>query len=483
MKIFFVASEIRPYASTGGLSDVAGALPIALQQEGINVVRAMPMYRQVLEGPFDVKDSGYRFKIPVGLDIFEAEIWEHDLDGVRTYFIRRDEFFDRSQLYALPNRDYTDNFSRFVFFQKAVVELIDALGADVDIVHANDWQTGLLGCFLKYGVGGVGRTPKEKVCFTIHNLAYPGQFPAEYFYLSNLPFECFSIDVLEYYDTINCLKGGLVTADLITTVSPTYAREIQTEEFGCGLEGVISNRSNILHGIVNGIDATSWDPAHDKHLQEYYDVDNPAGKQACKAALQKEMGLPVKPDLPLFGMISRLVEQKGIDLLLEVLPAFLEQGKSQFVLLGSGQEEYQDQLVALALRYPKNLAVKIGFDNALAHRIEAGADLFLMPSRFEPCGLNQLYSLRYGTVPIVHAVGGLNDTVQPVQPGKDKGTGFVFAEFSSKALTKSMEEAMALYKQPSGWDKLRRRGMAKNNSWSQIARTYLTLYKTLLGLP
>ncbi len=484
MNVLFVTSEISPYASTGGLADVGAALPTALLELGEDIWRVMPMYRKVLEGAYPVSDTGIRIQVPVGLRTLEAEVWKSDADGPATYFIRKDEFFDRSQLYSLPERDYDDNFERFVFFQKAVVGLIDHLDTPVDIVHANDWQTALIPYFLTFGMQGIGRENREHVVFTIHNMAYQGVFEDSEFPYSNLPYSCFSVEELEFYGKLNCMKGAINRADQITTVSERYAEEILRPEFGCGLEGVLADARDKLTGIVNGVDYEVWDPQQDPLIAAPFSASRLEGKQVCKQALLERMGLSHSPSdpiskRPLIGMVSRLVDQKGMDLLVESMDRMMEEPIT-VVILGSGQEEYQRVCRNWAEQWPDRFAVYIGYNNELAHQIEAAADLFLMPSQFEPCGLNQLYSLRYGTVPIVHAVGGLDDTIEHIDPVLKTGNGFKFHEYTQTALIHAFQDALRLHQDQPAWRETQKRIMQQDYSWHSSARAYQQLYQRVL---
>ena len=480
MNIAFVSSEITPFASTGGLADVCGSLPNALSELGFSVTQFMPMYRRVIEGSYAIEDTGIRLSIPVGFHHYRADVWKSKSSGPQIYFIRRDEFFDRSELYNLPDRDYDDNFERFVFFQKAVTALIDHLKRPFDIVHAHDWQTGLLPLYLRHGLQGEGRNGREKTVFTIHNLAFQGIFNGDDYSYSNLPFSCFSVETLEYYGNINCLKSGITSSDLVTTVSQTYAKEIQTEAWGCGLHGVLANVAPRLRGIVNGIDPEVWNPAKDKHLAARYDVTDLSGKQTNKADLIRRMKLTIAPDAPLFGLVTRLTNQKGVELIDEILPSLMDTTQAGLVLLGSGSDAYMDMVLRWAKRWPGRVVVKTGFDIKLAHRIEAGADMYLMPSKFEPCGLNQLYSLRYGTIPIVHAVGGLEDTIVDVTESPDKGYGFKFKEFSGSDLQRTIQRALAAYKTPAIWKSIQQQAMKQDFSWKKSAAQYALMYQQLV---
>ena len=480
MKILYVASEINPFASTGGLADVTGALPRALAREaGVEVWRVMPLYHQVLERGFRPRDTGVRIEVPVGFRTHPAEIWVTEDPGPTTYFIRRDEFFDRSYLYGTPEKDYDDNFERFVFFQKAVVALMDALELKADVVHCNDWQTGLLPLFLRHGVRGMGRDNRERTVFTIHNLAFQGIFPGSSYGITNLPYLYFHLDGFEFYGNVSCMKAGITSSDCVTTVSQTYAREIQTEAYGCGLHGLLARLGPKLIGIQNGVDYEDFNPATDQQIAGRFDPQHLEGKQACRLNLARLMGLPLKPDRPVIGMITRLTDQKGLDLLTESMPEIMKRDVS-FVILGLGLQKYHDLCRQWAQKWPDRFAVKLDYDTPLARRIIAGADMVLMPSRFEPSGLNQLYSMRYGTIPLVNAVGGLEDTVEQVDNDGTTGTGFKFKAYKPDALLAGLDQALGQFQQTSLWQKLMARAMSKDFSWGKAAREYLSVYHSIL---
>lgn len=483
MKIWFVSSEIVPFASTGGLGDVANALPKAMAAAGHEVCRIMPLYRKVYEGPFEIEDTEIEIKIPMGNELKTAGLWQlKEADGLTTYFVRYDEYFDRSQLYCLSHRDYEDNFARFVFFQKAAVALMDKLGFKADIVHCNDWQTGLIPMYLKNGVNGKGRAGKEKTVFTIHNLAYQGVYPFSQFNaVSNLnPHACFRMDSCEFYGQVNSLKAGITQADEVTTVSPTYAEEIKTEEFGCGMEGILQQHADKLCGLLNGVDYSVWNPAIDDYLVEKYDVDSVDQKMASKKHLLKLAGFSEgSAEVPLFGVVSRLADQKGIDLIEEVMPELMKYDV-RFFLLGSGHSHYERKCQEWMEQYPDKFYAYIGFSQELAHQVEAGSDLFLMPSKFEPCGLNQMYSQKYGTLPVVHAVGGLNDTVVDYTTDPANGTGFKFSGHSAASFMNSIKRAISLYSCKEEWTELVKRAMQIDNSVERMADTYQALYEQVL---
>lgn len=479
MKIVFISSECVPFASTGGLGEVVGSLPVALARMGHEVVRIVPLYRHVAEGGFPLDNLNLPMTIPLGLRSPQAEVYETFGGGVRTYFIGRDEFFDRRELYSLPHRDYDDNFERFVFFQKAAVELVDTLRLAPHIVHAHDWQTGLIPFFLRHGIHGLGRPHPENCVFTIHNLAYQGVFAGSEFAHTNLPYSCFTMDGMEFYGQISCLKSGIVASDRITTVSHTYAQEIQSEEYGYGLDGVLRDKDPGLKGILNGINTEIWDPATDPHLAANYDADGAVeAKAVCRKDLLKKFGLTRRGNARVFGMVSRLVDLKGVDVLAEAMPMLMERNL-RFVLLGSGQDLYHELCRHWAQRWPERFACRLGFDHALAHKIYAGADFVLMPSKTEPCGLVQMVGMRYGALPVVHATGGLVDTVTDVREGESTGTGFAFSPCTAEALVAAVDRALALGKHEEAMDGAVRRAMAEDYSWAKSAGNYTDLYQSL----
>jgi starch synthase len=375
--------------------------------------------------------------------------------------------------------DYDDNAERFIFFSKAIAYLAAHLPSAPDLVHLNDWQTGFAALFLRLRAktGEQGRAPR--ICMTIHNLAYQGLFPSGQYPLANLPWDYFSSDAVEFYGRMNCLKAGIAFADVLTTVSPRYSREILTESLGCGLDGLLRTRENSLFGILNGVDYDEWNPMSDPNI-EHYSADQLEGKAKNKELLQKELGLPVDAATPLFGSIGRLVDQKGVDLLLEALPEMLA-AKLQFVLLGNGTPDCEKTFQTLSEQFPSQLAVRTGFNEALSHRIEAATDFFVMPSRFEPCGLNQMYSLRYGTMPIVRATGGLDDTVIDAREDAAKANGIKFHNYAASALTKAVRKALALYAEPELFQRFRSNAMSADFSWERTAGEYVKVYKRALG--
>ena len=480
MKVVFISSEVTPFASTGGLAEVAAALPKALANQGVEVCRIMPMFRQVITGEHRVVDLKTPLSVPVGFHNYRAEVWKSDDLKPTTYFIRRDEFFDRTFLYGLPDRDYEDNFERFVFFQKAAVALIDKLNLAPDIVHCNDWQTGLVPYFLKHGLQGGGRSGRERVVLTVHNLAYQGIFSGSDYSITNLPFSCFGMGTMEFYGNINSLKAGLTGADRITTVSETYAKEIQSTGPGCGLDGVLTERRSRLSGIVNGIDTDIWDPSSDKNLASQFSVSDLRGKQVCRDHICGRLRVKPSAVAPVFGMVTRLVDQKGMDILAMAMPELMKRDLS-IVLLGTGTPIYEKIAQEWARLWQGKVGVKIAFDPKLAHRIFAGTDAFLMPSKFEPCGLNQLYAMRYGTIPVVHGVGGLEDTVSDVRENPESGFGFKFREYTPEALIATVDSVLKTFKDRTRWQSIMTRCMQQDFSWDRSSAAYLKLYSEMLA--
>jgi starch synthase len=477
VRILFVASEVHPLIKTGGLADVAGSLPHALAEQGHDVRILMPAYADALERTQEVHgEAGYR--PPAGAE--GTSLVRTPLPGseVPVWLLDGPGFSDRpGNPYLDPDgHAYPDNHFRFNRLARAAAALAHGmLDWRPDVVHCNDWQTGLTPVWLL-----LHRIPAATV-FTIHNLAYQGLFPADAAADLGLPGWLYNPAGLEFYDQLSFMKGGLVFADQLNTVSPTYAREIQTPAFGWGLDGLLRGRSADLHGILNGIDYGDWDPTADPHLTAPFTNDDPSGKAANKAAVQRELGLAeTGEDRVLLGVISRLADQKGIDLLLDILDTLVGR-PVQLAVLGGGERAYELGLQRAADRYPGRVGVHIGFNEGLAHRIEAGADLFLMPSRFEPCGLNQMYSLRYGTPPVVHRVGGLADSVTDATEAALEGeaaTGFAFDEPSGPALLAAVDRALAVYfEQPQRWRAMMRRGMEEDFSWQRSAREYETVYR------
>ena len=478
-----VASEAVPLAKTGGLADVVGALSRELARLGHDVTLVLPRYKQVGEAAMDLTEVR-KIQVPAAPVPIEVGIETGTLKDstVRLIAIRHDPFFARAGLYGEAGVDYPDNLARFALFCRAALEVCQGLDWWPDVLHAHDWQAALAVVYLKTVYVSHPTLASCRTLFTIHNMGYQGVFPATEYSTTGLFWSEFTPDRLEFFGQVNLLKGGIIYADLLNTVSPTYAREIQTAEFGYGLAGVLEARKDRLFGIINGIDYDDWSPANDPHLPAQYSETNLAGKKTCKTGLQREMKLPAW-NVPLLGVVSRLVSQKGTDLILEILPDLLSLDV-QMVLLGTGDPTYETQLTALHARFSEKFAVRLGFDESLAHRIEAGADMFLMPSRYEPCGLNQLYSLSYGTVPIVRKTGGLADTVVAYRPGEKRSTatGFVFESAHPEVLFSTILLALQVYRDTEEWQRLMQRGMRQDFSWRHSAQEYVKLYQRALAL-
>jgi starch synthase len=476
MNILLASSEVHPFSKTGGLADMVGALGRALAQAGHGVRIVTPLYRGIREKFPRIKHEDWRFDLPLGGRRVQAELFSLKVEkGLTAYFIEQPEFYFRNGLYQQDDISYPDNADRFIFFSKCVANLARYLQWRPDVVHINDWQTCLVPALMLHQRRAEGWGNPPPTCLSIHNLAYQGVFPPESFALTNLPPEFFTVDGVEFYGGLNCLKAGIAFADVITTVSPRYAREITTEEYGCGLDDRLRLRKDRLIGILNGVDCEEWNPSGDKFLARPYSATSLAGKKANKAALQREMELPVSPDVPLFGTITRLTEQKGVDIQLGALQEMLST-KMQFVLLGSGSPAYERGYHELARRFPGKAAVRVGYNEGLAHRIEAGCDFYLMPSRFEPSGLNQMYSLRYGTIPVVRATGGLDDSVIDYTQDPARANGIKFREFSARTLAKAIRKALALYEHPALLRRYRQAAMKEDFSWDKTIGEYLKVY-------
>ncbi len=483
LRVLMVASEAVPFAKTGGLADVIGALPKALQEVGVEVKVLMPFYGQVKQSQVPVTCVAENLEAGEGPLRLAFNLLTPAAGDYPFYFVERDEFYERSQLYGTPRGDYFDNLERFAYFAGTVLPVCQSLTFKPDIIHCHDWQSALVPVYLKHKWSAVPLLQGAKTLFTIHNLAYQGLFAKDKFPLLGLDWSLFSIHGLEYYGQVNLLKGGIVFADAVSTVSRGYSQEIQTPEYGYGLEGVLRSRAEDLFGIVNGVDYRDWNPETDKLIPATFSRDDLRGKAVNKKALMEAYGLdPGFQEAPLLGMISRLADQKGFDLVAAVLPELMARGVL-VVILGTGEQKYHDWLQEIAPAYRGKLGVKIAFDNPLAHLIEAGADMFLMPSRYEPCGLNQLYSLKYGTIPVVRATGGLADTVTPVDPMRGTGTGFLFTEYSAAAFIKAINAALTAYRNKTLWTKIIQNAMAEDWSWQTSAQTYLKLYQRLVSGP
>lgn len=478
MNVLFVASEAAPFAKTGGLADVLGSLPAAIAALGHDVRVVIPRYQRIDPKSFRLKHVA-TLQVPLGA-------WKERCDlfmtapakNVTVYFVDKPIFYDRPELYGTAKADYPDNAERFIFFSRAALELCGPVDFRPDIIHCNDWQTGLVPLFLKTFYRDSPHLAAAKTIFTVHNLGYQGLFPHDDLRLTNLGWDVFTPEGIEFWGKINCLKAGLVYADSITTVSKTYSREIQTKEYGHGLDGVLKQRAKDLAGIVNGIDFHEYDPQHDPALSKPFSAAKPEGKIACKHALRKTLGLTNSPE-PLIGMVTRLADQKGLDILCEALPEIMKLGAG-LIILGTGDQKYHTLLTEAAQTYPDQLRVLLQYNDALAKQIYAGSDLFLMPSQYEPCGLSQMIAFRYGSVPIARKTGGLKDTIANYQPKTGNGTGFLFEEYSAKALVAALRRALAAYANRTKWKRLMQNGMKQDLSWEHSAQDYVKLYRKMM---
>ncbi|MDB6112226.1 MAG: glycogen/starch synthase [Pedosphaera sp.] len=477
MRILLGSSEVHPYSKTGGLADMVGALAKALDHAGHEVGVVTPLYWGIRERFPAIKKLDWHMDLPLGPRQVLGEVWTLSLSPKSTiYFIDQPAFFQRAGIYQKAGVDYPDNAERFIYFSKAIVHLARYLPWEPELVHLNDWQTGLVPLLIQHQKLKEGWGSRPRTCFTIHNLAYQGVFPAEQYALTNLPPDYFNLNGVEFHSMLNCVKAGIAYGDVVTTVSPRYAREITTPEFGCGLDGLLRKRQASLFGILNGVDYEEWNTTRNPSLPHLYSLRSLAGKEQDKLELQKELGLPVDASIPLFGSITRLADQKGVDIQLGALEEMLS-SQIQFVLLGSGSPAYEKAYQGLARRYPDKVAVRIGFNQGLSHRIEAGGDFYLMPSRFEPCGLNQMYSLRYGTIPIVRVTGGLDDSVIDITEDPKQANGIKFTEYSARALAKSMRKALVLYGEPKLLRHYRQNAMSADFSWERAVEQYLKVYQ------
>lgn len=476
MRILLASSEVYPYSKTGGLGDAVGALGKALARAGHEVAIVTPLHRGVRERFAGLRRVDWKFDLPLGAKRVDAALLALEVSAKLTvYFVDKPEYFDRAGIYNDSGGDYGDNAERFIFFSKCVVHLARHLPLKPEVLHVHDWPVGLVPMLVQQEHRAGGWTKPPRSCLTIHNLAYQGVFPRAAFNLTNLPASFFHPETVEFYGQLNSLKAGIACADVVTTVSPRYAREITTQEFGAGLDGLLRKRQHVLTGILNGVDYEEWNTTMNPLIAAPFSADNIDGKAICKAALQKRFALNVDEKVPVFGSVTRLADQKGIDITVGALEEMLT-APMQFVLLGSGSANYEHVLQALAHRYPGKVGLQLGYDHALAHQIEAGCDFFLMPSRFEPCGLNQLYSLRYGTIPIVRRTGGLDDTVIDATDNPARANGIKFLEPAPHALAKSMRKALLLFQDQALLFRYRTNGMVVSFSWAKAVNEFEAVY-------
>lgn len=475
MKIVSVASEAIPFAKTGGLGDVAGTLPLELQKLGHEVSVFLPRYKSIDPEKWGLKPVIDRMEIQLGGDKQTGRILRYDHpSGVQFYFVDQPEFFSRPEFYGTLLGDYPDNDRRFVFFQRAVLETLRSLNLRPHIIHCHDWQTGLIPAYIKtiYAKD----FDKTKTVFTIHNLAYQGNFPPDSLPMTGLSWDQFKMEKLEFYGKVSFIKGGIVYSDLVTTVSPSYAEQIQTKEFGCGLEGVLAARALNIFGVTNGIDYKEWNPETDKDIASHYGAATLSKKQGNKHELQKENAFKVDSDIPVFGIVSRLVDQKGMDILIPVLQEIRE-WDIQFVLLGTGEDKYHQIFREIAKKTKGHFGIHILFDPKMAKRIYAGADMILVPSHYEPCGLAQMIALRYGTIPVVRATGGLADTVEEFDLKTGQGNGFRFDDYSPEAFLTALKNAIKIFKEKKSWETLMKNALASDYSWTHSAKRFVELFE------
>ncbi len=481
LRVLFVTAEVTPFARTGGLGDMTAALSQVLAALGHDVRLIMPLYQTVSDGRFALAEVTTDLSVPLVTGRRTARVWQGSFPGqegsagVPLYFIEQNDYFARPGLYGDETGDYADNAQRFIFFCRAALALAERLEWFPHLFHRHDWHTALIPAFLRFLPELDARLSAAASLFTIHNLAYQGWFPAWVFGITGLPLSLFQTAGVEFFGLMNFMKAGLNYADQLSTVSPTYAQEICTPELGFGLDGVLRERRDVLTGILNGVDYQGWNPETDPVLAAHYNAADLTGKAACKRALLRAYEMPEDLAAPLVGLISRFVGQKGVDLVADAIDPLRALGL-RLGVLGSGEARYERRFAELGRRYPEQVGVRLGFNDTLAHQIQAGSDCLLMPSRYEPCGLTQLYSLRYGTIPIVRATGGLRDTVVPFDPASGQGTGFVFQEPRADALVAAVRAAQRVFADRQAWQRLMQNAMAQDFSWEQSATRYLDLY-------
>ena len=481
MKVLFATSEVSPYSRAGGLADVSHTLPLALARMGHEVLITSPKYRQSrnIKPPLKILDTN--LEVPISWMKKPAQICQARLDNqVTVYLIGRDDLYDREGLYGNEYGDYQDNAERFIFFSRAVLELCLALDLRPDLIHCNDWQTGLIPVYLKTLYAQIPSLGSTASLFTIHNLGYQGLFWHYDLHLTGLSWDLFTPKGLEFFGKMNLMKAGIVYADILNTVSPNYRKEILTPANGFGLDGVLKTRENDLYAVLNGVDYQIWDPSQDPFLPAVYSPDDLENKKICKSHLQDLFHLKKKGEIPVVAFISRLLDRKGLDLVTRIFPRLMEL-ELEIILMGQGLEQYQTWAMEMAEKYPGLIGLEMGYNGPLAHRIQAGADFLLMPSRYEPCGLDQLYGLKYGTIPIVRAVGGLEDTIEDYNPQTDQGTGFKFKEYEWEKLLQTTQRALSVYRDKSRWKRLIQRAMNQDFSWEKSASQYQSPYQKAMA--
>jgi starch synthase len=490
MRILIATPEAVPYVKTGGLADVAGSLCKEYRRMKKEAYVILPLYKKIKNGPSPPEDTGVKINVPVGDTVIEGKIFSNQSlraepqDEAPTYFIGCDKFFDRQELYGTPAGDYSDNASRFVFFSRGILAACKALNFTPDVIHCNDWQTGLVPLYLKTIYRDDKFFKNTATILTIHNLGYQGLFPPSDMPLTNLGWELFNPEGIEFYGKVNFLKAGIISADILNTVSNTYAKEILNKEFGGGLDGVLRMRGSGLYGVINGIDYEEWDPSRDKFIPANYSLNDISGKASCKKELMRLLFGPLDildaERIPLIGIVGRLSAQKGLDLVLQSIAELLSFGV-KLVILGKGDEVYHSSFSEVAKKYKGAVSVTIGFEEPLAHKIYAGSDFFLMPSRYEPCGLGQLIALRYGCIPIARRTGGPSDTIQDYDHLNSRGTGFLFSDYTPFAMQDAVKRALCVYTDKDKKYKMITDGMKTDFSWKKSAERYIDLYGIAIG--
>ena len=480
MKILIASSEAVPYVKTGGLADVAGGLCKEYRKIKQDARIILPLYKRIKESRSSLNYTGIALKVPVGHREKEGRVFT---DQYSNYFIECDEFYDRQELYGTPNGDYADNASRFIFFARSIIEACKALDFRPDIIHCNDWQTGLVPLYLKTLYINDTFFKRTATVLTIHNIGYQGLFPASEMPLTNLGWDLFTPDGIEFYGKVNFLKAGIMSADILNSVSVEYSKEILSKEFSFGLEGVLKAREDDLYGVINGIDYDEWDPSKDENLPARYSHNDISGKMICKRELLQKLFNPsdmLKAErMPLIGIVGRLSAQKGLDIIIESVPDILSSG-AKIAILGKGDDMFHRIFKEYSKKFKGMISVTIGFDDPLAHRIYAGSDFFLMPSRYEPCGLGQLIALRYGCIPVARRTGGLIDTIEDFEPLRLKGTGFLFSDYTPSALKDALKRAFCVYTDNDKKNKMIIAGMKSDFSWRSSARRYIELYNAAI---
>jgi starch synthase len=481
MKILFATSEVAPFSRAGGLADVSQSLPLYISRLGHEVVVVTPKYRLPQPMKPALKALDLNLEVPISWMKKPARVYQSSLrDPVPVYLIGRDDLYDREGLYGNEYGDYQDNAERFIFFSRAVLELCVALKWRPDVIHCHDWQTGLIPVYLKTLYAAQRELQGTASLFTIHNLGYQGLFWHYDLHLTGLGWELFTPQGLEFFGKINLMKGGIIFADILNTVSPTYRKEILTPENGFGLEGVLQGRSGDLYAVLNGVDYEVWNPEKDPQLAAPFSGAALENKKLCKTRLQERFQLKRRGECPLVAVISRLLDRKGLDLIRQVFPKLMDL-EMEVIVMGQGVDQYQSWALDLAKKYPGQIGLEMNYQDSLAHQIQGGADMLLMPSRYEPCGLDQLYALKYGTIPIVRGVGGLDDTVDDYQPQTDQGTGFKFKAYEAEKLLQTVQRALAVYRDKPRWTRLVQRAMAQDFSWGRSAQEYQGLYRKAAG--